>query len=115
MEFEPMNEFDEELKLAMERHPAPPGLKGRVMQERARRAAQRRRHHSMVWMRLAASLVIVALLGGAADWGIHKADERRKGEEARRQVMMALRITGRELNQVHARLAAHDHFEERYR
>lgn len=108
-----MDDFEQELKLAMERQPAPPGLKSRILRQRAQRTAERRRHHSMLWMRLAASLLVIAVLGGAADWSVHKADERRRGEEARRQVRMALRITGRELNQVHARLAAHDHLEER--
>ncbi len=103
-----MDEFERELRQALERQPAPPSLKRRVLQQRERRRAERRRHHTVLWMRLAASLAIAAALGGAADWGVHKADERRKGEEARRQVMMALRITGRELNQVQERLAAHD-------
>ena len=103
-----MDDFEKELRQALEHQPAPPGLKRRVMQQRAHRTAERRRHHSVLWMRLAASLVIAATLGGAANWGIRRVDERRKGEEARRQVMMALRITGRELNQVQERLAAHD-------
>jgi hypothetical protein len=52
--------------------------------------------------------LIVALLGSGLRWGFEQREERRKGEEAKRQVMIALRITGRALNQVNTRLAAHD-------
>ena len=103
-----MDEFELELKQALERRPAPPGLKGRVM---ARRSAQRlasRRTHSVLWMRLAASLVIVALLGGVADWKVRQVQEQRRGEAARQEVLTALRITGHALNHVHEQLAAHD-------
>ncbi len=110
MEFEPMDEFEQELHQALVRRPAPPTLKQRVMDERARRMRQRMRlvprMHS--WMRIAASLLIVAILAGTAEWGIQRRQERRRGEEARRQVMIALRITGRELNQVQARLTTHN-------
>jgi hypothetical protein len=41
------------------------------------------------------------------DWHLQKVEERRKGEDARRQVMIALRITGHALDQVSAHLAAH--------
>jgi len=101
---EEMDDFEQELKQALQRRPAPPSLKKRVMERRA----QRKRPQSMIWMRLAASLLIVALLGGGLRWGLEQREERRKGEEAKRQVMIALRITGRALNQVNARLAAHD-------
>jgi hypothetical protein len=99
-----MDDFEKELKQALERRPAPPSLKRRVMERRV----QRRQPQSMIWMRLAATLLIVALLGGGLQWGFKQREERRKGEEARRQVMIALRITGRALNQMNARLAAHD-------
>ncbi len=103
MEHEELDDFERELKLALERRPAPPSLKRRVMERRA----QGRRPHSVVWMRLAATLLIVALLGGVLRWGYQQREERRQGEEARRQVMTALRITGHALNQVSTRLAAH--------
>jgi hypothetical protein len=110
VEFEPMDDFEQEMRQALERRPAPPSLKQRVMDERARRMRQRMhlvpRMHS--WVRIAASLLMVAILAGTAEWGIHRQQERRRGEEARRQLMIALRITGRELNQVQARLTTHD-------
>lgn len=115
MEREPMDNFEHELRQALERRPAPPMLKQRVMDERARRMRQRMRVvpplHS--WMRIAASLLIVALLAGTAEWSLQRQQERRRGEEARKQVMIALQITGRELNQVRSRLATHGTGEKR--
>ena len=105
MEHEPLDDFERELRLALERRPAPPSLKGRVM---ARRAQQQHPQTTVIWMRLAAALLIVALLGGGLRWGLEKQEERRQGEEARRQVMIALRITGHALNQVNSRLTAHN-------
>lgn len=103
-EHEEMDEFEKELKQALQRRPAPPSLRKQVMERRL----QRRRPPQVVWMRLAATLLMVALLGGGLRWGLQEREERRQGEEARRQVMLALRITGRALNQVNTRLAAHD-------
>jgi hypothetical protein len=103
-----MEDFEQELKLALERRPAPPSLKRRLMEQRNRQRAQRLHNHSTLWLRLAASLVLAAALGGAAKWELHRADERRQGEDAARQVMTAMRITGHALNEVNTRLTAHD-------
>jgi hypothetical protein len=103
-----MDDFEKELKEALERRPAPPSLKRRVMEQRSRQRAQQQRNHTTLWMRLAASVVLVAALGGGLKWQLHNADQRRQGEEARRQVMTALRITSHALNEVNTRLAAHD-------
>jgi hypothetical protein len=104
VEHEELDSFERELKQALERRPAPPSLKRGVMERRA----ERRQPQSMIWMRLAAALLIVALLGGGLRWGLQQREERRQGEEARQQVMTALRITGHALNRVSTRLAAHD-------
>lgn len=109
MKPEEMDPFELDLTQVLERRPAPPNLKHRVLQSRAALQAQRRRQHSLLWMRMAATLLIVALLGGAADWGVKRYEQQRKGEEARRQVLTALRITGHALNQMNAQLTAHDH------
>lgn len=106
MEHEELDDFERELKVALERRPAPPSLKQRVM---VRRGQRRRPRTTVIWMRLAATLLIVALLGGGLRWGLQQREEQRQGEEARRQVMTALRITGRALNQVNSKLAAHNH------
>ncbi len=99
-----MEDFEKELKQALVQRPAPPSLKRRVMEQHGRQ----QHNHATVWLRLAASLVLAAAVGGAAKWELHKADEQRKGEEARRQVMTALRITSHALNEVNTRLVAHD-------
>lgn len=111
MKFESMEEFEQELRLAFERRPAPPSLKRKLM---ARRAESRRpQPRILLWQRLAASLVLAAVLGGAAEWVRHDREERRKGEAARQQVLTALRITGHALDRMNTQLAAHDRTEQR--
>ena len=94
--------FERELTQALERRPAPPSLKRKVMEQRTERLRIRR----VVWERLAACLVLAGVLGGAYTW--HDREEQRKGNAAREQVMTALRITNRALNQVKTQLAEHD-------
>jgi hypothetical protein len=84
------------------RRPAPPSLKRRLMENRR---APQPRGHAFHWQRLAAALVLTAVLGGGVAW--HNAEERRKGEAARQQVLTALRITNHALNQMNLQLAAH--------
>ncbi len=109
-----MNEFDEfeqELRQALERRPAPPGLKRRVMERRKAQPARRTwlgSVHSGNWMKAAAVVVLAAMLGGGAVVRERQIENERRGEAAKRQVMTALRITTRALNQVQTRLAAHD-------
>ena len=97
-----MEEFEQELRQAFARRPAPPSLKRRLME--IRRAPQAR-SHVFLWQRIAAALVLTAVLGGGVAW--HNAEERRRGEEARQQVLTALRITNHALNQMNLQLAAH--------
>jgi hypothetical protein len=109
---EGMDGFEKELSESLLRRPAPPGLKGRILAERARRSAARHTDRRVLWMRLAAMLVIVAILAGAASWQWQRVEGRRRGEAARQQVITALEITGRALDKVQARLAAHNGNEE---
>jgi hypothetical protein len=101
-----MDEFESQLQQAFERRPAPPSLKRRLMEKRSWRRTQQLRSRSVFWQRLAASLVLAALIGGGFVW--RHAEEKRKGEQARQQVLTALRITNRALSQMNARLAARD-------
>jgi hypothetical protein len=99
-----MDDFERELRGAMQRRPAPPGLKRKVM---ARRAEAQRQRERVVWLeRLAASFILAAVAGGAAFW--HHEVEQRRGEEARRQVFTALRIANRALEQMNAQLQEHN-------
>ena len=104
-----MEEFEQELRQALERRAAPLSLKRRIM---ARRSAQRPRGVAAIWQRLAAALVLAAVLGGAAEWEARVREERRRGEEARQQVLTALRITGHALDRMNRQLAAHNRVQE---
>lgn len=110
MEFEPINDFEQELQQAMERRPAPPSLKGKILARRSRQNMQRVQARMVLWQRIAATLVLAAMAGGAYMW--HSADQHRKGEEARQQVLTALRITGRALQQMNQQLTEHNRNEE---
>lgn len=101
-----MDDFEKELAQALQRRPAPPNLKRRVMERRGLLTMRRRRISWAIWERVAAGLLLAAMVGGAVEWRVRKAEEQRRGEEARRQVMIALRITGHTLNEVNARLTA---------
>lgn len=99
-------EFEQELRQAMVRRPAPPGLKRRILQRRSARRTER--HHTTMiwWQRVAASLVAGAVLAGGFGW--RQMEERRKGEEAKQQLMTALRITNQVLNNMNRKLVEHD-------
>jgi len=101
-----MEEFEGQLRQAFARQPAPPGLKQRLMDERSRRRVVQLHHREVLWHRLAAGMVLAAAMGGGWMW--HAQEERRKGEEAREQVLTALRITNQALDTVQMRLAEHD-------
>ena len=103
-----MDDFEKELSESLTRRPAPPGLKGRILAERTRRAAAEQNGRHVMWMRLAASVMIAAVLAGAAGWQWQRVEERRRGEEAKQQVMTALGITAKALDKVQRRLQSND-------
>lgn len=99
-------EFERKLRLALQHREAPLGLKQRVLAQSRSRARERKlaQHgHRWVVQRIAASVVLAAIFGGLAAY--RQVEERRKGEQAREQVLTALRITNRTLDRVNARLA----------
>jgi hypothetical protein len=106
VEPEQIDEFEKELRQVLQRRPAPPNLKRKIMARRGLEITERRHHHRVAWQRIAAGLVLAAMLGGVMEWQLQKAEDRRRGEEARRQVMTALRVTERALNEMNLRLAA---------
>ncbi len=97
--FEHIDDFERELREGLKRQPAPASLKRKVMEQRRQNLAQiesirvhRRPRTRMIWFeRIAASLVLAGVAGSAVVG--HYAVERRKGEEAKQQVFIALRIT----------------------
>jgi hypothetical protein len=101
-----LEEFERKLRFAMQHRAAPLGLKQRVLaRARERRQAQRGRW----WMvqRIAASVVLAAAFGGFAVYRQveERISEQKRGEEAREQVLTALRITNKALGRVNERLA----------
>lgn len=112
---EEMDEFERELRQALERRPAPPGLKRKLMAQRSANAAHGgwwtrfgRAGHGRGWATATAALLLLAMAGGGVRWEWDKRQEQRRGEAAREQVLTALRITGHALNEVQTRLAEHD-------
>jgi hypothetical protein len=101
-EIEPRDDYERELRKAIRRQPAPPGLKLRVMQRRKQESARRVHGRAIWWQRLATSALLAAAVGGALTW--RNTEQRRKGEEAKRQVFTALRITNHALEQMNAQL-----------
>ena len=105
-----LQEFEQKLRMAMQRREVPLGLKSRVLaQARERREEQHGR--LWIWQRVAATLVVAAALGGVAEYRHieqQRAIEEKRGEEARQQVLTALRITNKTLNRVSDRLADKD-------
>jgi hypothetical protein len=102
--------FERELREAFARRPAPPSLRRSLMERRRRADAERPILRWPAWQKLAACLALTAILAGGLQW--HIVEQRRKEEAARDQVLIALRITSRALNQMNARLAARRHAEE---
>jgi hypothetical protein len=107
---EQIDEFERELRQAMERRPAPPSLKRRILQQRNMRRTDRVQSYTAWWQRLAASVLLAGVIAGGYGW--RRVEDRRKGEEAAKQVMTALRITNRALNDMNRRLVARDHAEK---
>ncbi|MGA7243018.1 MAG: hypothetical protein WBX19_07535 [Terracidiphilus sp.] len=107
---EQIDEFEAELRQAMERRPAPPSLKRRIMQKRSTQHTERVQSHMIWWQRLAASVLLVGVVAGGYSW--RQVEDKRKGEEAKQQVLTALRITNRALNDMNRRLAARNRTEQ---
>ena len=94
--------FERELRQAMERKPAPPSLRRRILQARSARRTQKVHMQTVWWQRLAASVLLAGVIAGGYSW--RQVEERRKGEAAKQQVLTALRITNRALNDMNRRL-----------
>ncbi len=101
---EQIDEFERELRQAMERRPAPPSLKRRILQQRSTRRTDRVQSYTVWWQRLAASVLLAGVIAGGYSW--RQIEDRRKGEAAAQQVLTALRITNHALNDMNRRLVA---------
>ena len=109
----PFDNFESELRDSLKREPAPASLKRKVMELRQNRAqlhltrTTARLRSRMIWFeRIAASLVLAGVAGGAVMG--HYAIERRKGEEAKQQVFTALRVTNHAFEVMNQQLQRRD-------
>jgi hypothetical protein len=84
--------LENDLKRALRRQAPAPGFAGRVMRRLDEVPRSSPRNRRPVWWRAAAASVTLAvLLGGYAT---HRVVEHRRGERAKEQVLMAMRIAG---------------------
>lgn len=89
-----MNPFEDELREALRRKEAPPALAGRVARAVARPRREWFRAPFFRWA--AAAACCLALLAGLE---AHRRNERRaRGEAAKAQLMLAVRIAGSKLH-----------------
>jgi hypothetical protein len=86
-----MSRLDDELKIAMRREDPPPGFAERVLAR-----AERRRTARPWW---GAAIAAMVLLAAGAEFE-HQRRVRAEGEQAKQQVMLALRITGSKLHYI---------------
>lgn len=80
--------LEQDLRHALRRQSPAPGFASRVLQRIEHERAPKRNRW---WRAVAASVTLTALLGG---WAAHTIHERREGERAREQVLLALKIAG---------------------
>ncbi|HEY4641169.1 MAG TPA: hypothetical protein VII75_07470 [Thermoanaerobaculia bacterium] len=80
--------LDEELKLALRRKEPPPRFRDRVL------AATKQRPRK-IWRPLAAAALLTLVIGGTT---ARYVEQRREGERAKEQVLLALRITSQKLH-----------------
>ena len=80
--------LENDLRNALRRESPPAGFASRVLQRIEHEHAPKRNRW---WRAVAASVTLTALLGG---WAAHTVHERREGERARDQVLLALKIAG---------------------
>ena len=86
--------FEDELKLALRRKEPPPGFRHRVLRQ-AESSSYVRRPLRLSYRNIAAAALLTLLLGGTT---AHFIEERREGERAKEQVLLALRITSHKLH-----------------
>ena|SRR5438067_1081895 len=96
--------LENDLRQALRRVPAPEGFAERVRTVILNRADEGSQPRRTWWRAVAATLLLGAIVGG---WGAHETMQRREGECAREQVLLALRIAGTQVSR--AQHEARDH------
>jgi hypothetical protein len=91
-----MMNLERELRDALERKSPPAGFAESVMKKIEQEGrAQLPVRHANRWRAVAAATLLTAVIGG---WAAHQAAERREGERAKEEVLLALRITSEKLS-----------------
>lgn len=93
--------LENDLQRALRRESPAPGFASRVLQRIEREEHVSRR--PVWWRAAAASVTLAAVLGG---WAAHEIHERREGERAKEQVLLALSIAGEKVR--YAQQQVHD-------
>lgn len=102
---EPIDDFERELREQLTAREAPEGFADRVMARVAVREKVRERRRwfrQPVWQWAAVTALAAVVAAGVRLQ--HEREQRREGEEARAQVMLALRITGTTLRDVERKI-----------
>ena len=81
-------DIESDLKRALRREAPPAGFADRVIANVGRASARPSKNR---WRAVAAGVLLTAIVGG---WAAHQEIQRREGERARDEVMLALRIAG---------------------
>ena len=87
-------DLEQELRSALSHEKPPAGFADRVLASLDAAPVRTPVPHTRVWRGLAAAAVLAAVIGG---WGLRTIAERRAGERARDEVLLALRITSDKL------------------
>ena len=99
-----MDQFEDDLKLALRRVDPPPGFERRVF-ARLAGASPPQQHRIAAWA-VAAGLIF-ASFGGVAVYQQYQ--QQRRALEARDQLLLALRVTGQKLDEVRNHINHFDH------
>ena len=98
-----MDRFDNDLREALRRSEAPPGLAARVMAQARKMGKATPRRPSFAWRWAATAAAVLVLIAGSF---LYRDRVRQaEGEKAKEQVMFALRVTGAKLQGVRERLS----------
>ena len=92
-----MSEFERNLREALARRTPPEGFARRATARAIDLHARPRFARRVVWAGTAAALILAAILFLASDRAEH-----RRAEQAKQEVLFALRVAGRTLNEVEA-------------
>jgi hypothetical protein len=106
-----MDDFERQLKQALERKDAPPWLEARILNAAAAEPAPRPRRSwtGLWWTRWATAALAVMLLVSGVAWQRER-EERAAGREAKAQLELALKITRAKLGKIESKLQS---FEQR--